>query len=115
MLAAFLCTVAWVADGDTMRCRGGQLVRLAGIDAPERGACPRWRRCVEGNGDAARRALIALARNRTFRCAPVGRSYNRVVAWCSADGRDLSCTMVAAGAARPWPRYWQPARCRPGR
>ena len=31
------CIVAAVPDGDTLRCRDGQRVRLIGIDAPERG------------------------------------------------------------------------------
>ena len=34
--------------------------------------------------------------------------YSRVVARCRcADGRDLSCAILAAGAATSWNSYWR--------
>lgn len=42
--------MAYVVDGDTLNCRGGEHVRLFHVDAPEDGPF----------GDLARRALAAL-------------------------------------------------------
>lgn len=95
----FLCLVASVTDGDTFRCRDGTRVRMSGIDAPELGSCPPRRRCAPGNGQASKRFLERLISGRSVRCRRVGMSYNRVTAWCSVGGVDLSCRMVAAGYA----------------
>jgi endonuclease YncB( thermonuclease family) len=35
-------------DGDTLRC-GDTRIRLLGMDAPEMGACLRWRTCIPGD------------------------------------------------------------------
>lgn len=50
------CPSAYVVDGDSLRC-GSARVRLLGIDAPELHGCPRWRDCVDGDGQAAKRSL----------------------------------------------------------
>lgn len=44
------CTLAYVVDGDTVNCRGGEQIRLVLIDAPDRGPF----------GELARTALAAL-------------------------------------------------------
>lgn len=86
MIAAlFLCTVAAVTDGDTLRCTDSTRVRLAGIDAPELHACPRTRTCAPGDAQASKRALERLATG-TLQCRHVGWSYRRRVAWCEAGG-----------------------------
>ena len=96
----FLCTVAHVTDGDTFRCSDGTRVRLSSIDTPEMpGSCRPGRTCAPGDPHAARAALVRLAGGRTVRCEAVGMSYNRVAAWCSAGGMDLSCAMVRSGHA----------------
>jgi endonuclease YncB( thermonuclease family) len=107
LAAAFLCQVAYVHDGDTLRCTDGTRVRLQAVDAPELGRCNgrRGRVCVPGDGQAARRVLVRLAEGRTLRCVRTGTSYNRVTAWCSADGVDLSCALVQNGAAVRVARY----------
>ncbi|MHA6768974.1 thermonuclease family protein [Sphingobium ummariense] len=80
--------------------------RIAGIDAAETQA-----------GQARCRAEIALGRSATARAGTlldgrtvtamrVGRSYNRTVARVTLAGRDVGSELVAAGAARWWPR-WQ--------
>lgn len=44
------CTLAYVVDGDTVNCRGGEQIRLVLIDAPDRGPF----------GELARTALASL-------------------------------------------------------
>lgn len=107
--AAFACAVRAVTDGDTLRCRDGTRVRLAGIDAPELpGHCRRGRACAPGDPYAARRELQRLVAGRTITCRATGMSYGRVTAWCrTLGGVDLSCAMVASGRAVRWARYWR--------
>lgn len=97
--ATFSCSVASITDGDTLRCADGTRVRIAGIDAPEISACAANRKCVSGDPQASKRSLANLASGRTLSCRPVGRSYNRVVAFCAAGTVDLSCAQVKAGQA----------------
>ena len=99
MITAFICTIAWVIDGDTFICRGGRHVRLAGIDAPELEACPRWRQCTPGDAHASLRNLVRIAAGRTASCEAVGRSYSRTLAFCAIDGRELNCAQVTGGYA----------------
>ncbi|MBX9859023.1 MAG: thermonuclease family protein [Sphingomonas sp.] len=104
-MIAFLCFVAAVHDGDTLRCASGERVRIAGIEANElRGGC-HLPRCAPLSGPAARAVATRLVLRRTLRCEALGRSYARVVARCSLEGRDIGCAFVAAGAAVEWPRY----------
>jgi len=96
----FACAVLYVTDGDTLRCRSGERVRLAGIDAPETaGHCRRGRVCTPGDPNRSKAALERLASRQTLSCRKVGTSYNRVVAFCSVGGVDLSCAQVRAGQA----------------
>lgn len=99
---------AAVVDGDTLRCanvpeRRG-LVRLALIDAPERG---------QPNADKATRYLASLlidqlscewadADIRTPHFDAHDR-FGRRVARCSVNGKDLGARMVKRKLARPWP------------
>ena len=113
MLPLILCVVAYVNDGDTLRCQDGARIRLAGIDAAELpGHCRPGRHCAPGDPYAAKRALEQLVLGRTLRCLANGRSYDRITAWCSAGKVDLSCAMVASGYAVRWDRYWEGHRCR---
>lgn len=97
MMLAFACAVSWVIDGDTFICRDGRHIRLAGIDAPELHGCAPGRRCTPGNAAASLRSLIRLAKGRQASCEAVGASYDRVLAFCSVEGRDLSCAQVTGG------------------
>lgn len=97
---SFSCVVRSVTDGDTFRCSNGTRVRLSSIDTPEMpGSCRQGRACAPGNPYAAKAALQRLIAGRTVQCQPVGTSYNRVAAWCSVGGVDLSCAMVRGGYA----------------
>lgn len=95
-----------VIDGDTfvMKSSDGPLVRIRlwGIDAPEIGT---------PEGTYATRIMQVMVRDitTTVACQPKGRSYERIVAKCSAfAGKEwvfFGKAMVAAGAARDFPRY----------
>lgn len=98
-LAADASAVA-VIGGDTLRLQG-QVVRLRGVEAPDRGDhCSGSLDC----GGAATSALAGLVRGRRVECAlegwdPLGRPY----AACEANGTDLSRAIVASGWARAKP------------
>ena len=102
----FSCAVQAVTDGDTFRCSNGVRVRLSAIDTPEMpGSCRAGRSCAPGDPHAARAALSRLISGKTVRCEPAGSTYNRVAAWCSVGGMDLSCAMVRSGHAIRLPQY----------
>jgi micrococcal nuclease len=97
--ALFLCASPSITDGDTVRCADGTRVRLAAVDAPEMFGCRKGRTCAPGNGEKSKRVLAQLVGGRTLSCRASGLSYNRIVAWCSAGGQDLSCAMWRGGYA----------------
>jgi endonuclease YncB( thermonuclease family) len=87
-----------VVDGDTVKF-GPQLVRLFGIDAPEKGQT-----CDDGQwhpGPLATKALVAFIAGRPVSCHQVDydRKNNRPVAVCFAGKDDLQALMVSAGWA----------------
>jgi endonuclease YncB( thermonuclease family) len=97
--------IAQVIDGDSMRV-GGRELRLKGIDAPEgRQTCERggetWR-C----GEAAAEALRRMTRGARVNCAieEIDR-FERGLATCRVDGRDLNEAMVRDGFALAYGRY----------
>lgn len=89
-----------VVDGDTLHV-GAFSVRLAGLDAPERGQqCQRADGSRFDCGEAAARHMVTLVRRRAVTCETLGRDrYGRAVAVCLADGVDLAEAMVASGWA----------------
>jgi endonuclease YncB( thermonuclease family) len=95
-----------VHDGDTFRCAEDFKIRLSAIDTPELpGACRPGRQCAPGDPYAAKAALVRLIEGRTISCEHAGKSYDRVAAWCSVGGADLSCAMVSSGHAVVLPQY----------
>ncbi|MDP9424029.1 MAG: thermonuclease family protein [Pseudomonadota bacterium] len=85
------CPAVVVVDGDSLRC-GAERLRLLGIDAPELGACPRDRQCVEGNGQAAKQSLAAGIRLGPFRYERVGVDrYGRTLVAAWAGSTNLAC------------------------
>lgn len=89
-----------IIDGDTLRL-DGQVIRLRGVEAPDRGD-----QCLGGMdcGGAATTALAGLVRGRRVECLlrdhdGAGRPY----ADCNASGTDLSRAIVASGWARAQP------------
>ncbi|MDS7597355.1 thermonuclease family protein [Agrobacterium tumefaciens] len=86
-------------DGDTLS-RGGERFRLLGIDAPElRQSCERDGK-VWSCGVEARRFMQSLIDGATVRCSGGSRDrYERLLVYCTSDGRDVSSAMVEAGYA----------------
>ncbi len=100
-----LSGTATAIDGDTLRL-AGQRVRLTGLDAVERAqTC-----AVDGRdwpcGEAAHAFLAAAVGGTTTTCTPAGHDrYGRVLATCTAGGRDLGDALVRAGWAVADPGY----------
>lgn len=91
---SFSGTVRYVGDGDGL-CIGRSNtpstwieVRLADFYAPE---------LHESGGEAARRSLAKLALGREARCVAGRRSYDRTIARCSIDGRDIGNALRRLG------------------
>jgi endonuclease YncB( thermonuclease family) len=113
LILIFVCSVITapalaqsIVDGDTLFV-GRLKYRLCGIDAPERDE-PGYREATT--------YLRKLVAGKTIKCTPVGhgtpcdgrskpRSYDRIVAQCFVDGKDLAAEMVRAGHAKDWPRF----------
>lgn len=106
LLAVLLAVSGCVAiDGDTLRC-DGQRIRLLGIDAPEMpGHCRKGRDCAPGDPYASTASLKALLRGKVDVQPVITDRYGRTVAVVRADGVNLSCAQLKAGAAvyvRKW-------------
>ena len=89
-----------VIDGDTLRVNE-LVIRLRGVEAPERGdVCRGGADC----GGAATSALAGLVRDRRIECRLDGHDgAGRPYAACQANGTDLSRAVVASGWARARP------------
>lgn len=116
--APFSCTVIHVHDGDgPLWCANGTKVRIAGVQAPDYQSAEPCRRADPSRSDyvcddvaagQSQKNVERLVLHRTLTCRPMGMSYKRVVARCTlADGRSLSCLVIASGAAVRWDRYWR--------
>lgn len=97
---------ARVVDGDTLDF-GAARVRLHGVDAPELAqTCAAAGGGAWPCGAAAAARLTALAGGGPVACEPRDRDrYGRIVAVCSAGGRDLGAALVAEGLAWAYLRY----------
>lgn len=110
MPSVLFCTIALWLDGDTLACRTGQRVRIAGVEANERRGGCHLPRCP---ALPHKRALAAATRiappGTVVRFRVVGTSYERVV----GDAPWLRCQLNASGATVPWERYVREYRLRP--
>jgi micrococcal nuclease len=100
------CAIAYVVDGDTLRC-GSIRLRLLGIDAPELpGHCARNRECAPGDGFESRRRLIDAMRygRLTYSIVTTDR-YGRLVVEAWAGRMNLSCWQLQRGQAIYMPRW----------
>lgn len=119
--SAFICTVTRVHDGDgPLWCAEGPKVRIAGIQAPDFESATPCRDgragyvCDDRAARASQRTVSALVLGKRLTCTALEPSYSRIVARCRLpDGRDLSCAVLAAGAATRWDRYWRRYRMAP--
>lgn len=102
----FACNVAYVNDGDTLRCEDGTRVRLHAIAARETdGSCSPGHPCPSASAVDSTAALTRLAGNR-ITCIRTGQSYQRVTAIChNSSGAEINCAMVESGAALIWDRF----------
>lgn len=93
--------IASVVDGDTLRLRNGEYVRLLQIDSPEiqEGEC---------YSKEARLELIKLIKDgkqirfETDEKLGLRDSYNRNLAYLFVDNRNVNIELVKRGVATPW-------------
>lgn len=99
--AAMVSESVRVIDGDTLEL-SGQVIRLHGIDAPETA-----QRCGTSDcGKDATRALSAMVQATRLSCDTRDTDkYGRLIAVCSADGRDVNAAMVRQGWAVAYTAY----------
>lgn len=95
-----------IIDGDTLELNG-EKIRLDGIDAPESAQT-----CVSSSGEAypcgkeATAALKQLTLKHQISCVGVETDvYDRRIATCYADGRNINADMVREGQALAFRRY----------
>ncbi len=88
--------VTHVRDGDTIVV-GGQPVRLSALDCPENG---------QPGAQAATVLMKRLTAGTTVTCELDGTTtYDRVVGYCSARGRDLGQQMIDAEVCGIYHKY----------
>lgn len=101
MSALLLCLVVGITDGDTIKVRCGeepvQAVRLAQVDAPEKGQAFGLR-SKQHLADLCHVRLAEVRRQTTDR-------YGRMVARVSCAGKDASAELVKAGMAWAYLEY----------
>ena len=89
-----------VKDGDTFvlsLTSEHETIRLWGIDAPEKS---------QPGGADARRVLRDMIKHETLACKGLYRDdYDRLIATCTINGRDLGALLVQIGYAMDYPRY----------
>ncbi len=115
----FSCTDASITDGIVLQCReidqdGNKVhVRLAGINArTSRGACAPILPCPDALAEFTRAELGRLATGQALTCRDIDMLDGSIVAFCTNESNvDLSCALVASGAAARWQRYWAAHRC----
>ena len=97
---------ALVIDGDTIEI-AGRRIRLEGIDAPET-----HQMCQTAHGEpwpAGRIAATYLERTvraHLVNCHTMGEDgYGRILARCSANGRDINAAMIRTGMAWAFRKY----------
>ena len=81
-------TCTHVEDGDTFSTRQGVWIRLARVNAPEKG---------EPNFNKAEKLLSDLILNKIVVYKQVGTSFKRIVAEVTQDGNNINDIMRRAG------------------
>lgn len=89
-----------IVDGDTLRL-GDRMLRLHGVEAPERGQfCTDLQGRLYDCGTAAAAALAQLVGERAVDCRVGGRDrFGRALGACRAGDIDLNASMIMAGWA----------------
>jgi len=98
--AVVLCLVVGITDCDTLKARCDDQtisVRLAAVDAPEKG---------QAFGNRSRQSLAALCFRKPAHLRPVSTDrYGRTVAHVDCGGTDAGTAQVSAGMAWVFVRY----------
>ena len=93
-------TIEWVTDGDTLRVRGGERVRLLQIDAPEAGEeCYARRATAELIRLTPRGTRVALE---TDPALDARDRYGRLLRYVHVGSTNVNVELVRRGAATPW-------------
>lgn len=103
----FSCSVAYVNDGDTLRCADGTRVRLHAVAARESDeTCSPGHPCPTASAASAKTQLERLVIGSTITCSQTGRSYNRVTAICWTPAEvEVNCAMIRSGTTVVWERF----------
>lgn len=103
----FECAVAYVNDGDTLRCKDGTRVRLHAVAAREADeTCSPGHPCPAASGASATARLNQLVEGKVLRCEQTGRSFNRVTAVCWTPAHEeVNCAMVRSGTTLVWDSF----------
>lgn len=101
------CAVAYVNDGDTLRCQDGTRIRLHAVAARESdGSCSPGHPCPAATAESAAAVLRRLADGRTLSCRRTGRSYDRITAICwTPEGVEINCAMIRSGTTLIWEKF----------
>jgi micrococcal nuclease len=93
-------TVEWVTDGDTLRLRGGERVRLLQIDAPEAGEeCYAGRATAELIRLTPRGTRVVLE---TDSALDLRDRYGRLLRYVLVGRTNVNVELVRRGAATPY-------------
>lgn len=105
----FACDVAYVNDGDTLRCEDRTRIRLHAVAAREADeTCSPGHPCPTASAASATAELRRLAANRTITCERIGQSYNRITAICWTPANvEINCAMIRSGTTVMWDRFNQ--------
>lgn len=87
-MARYSATVKEVIDGDTFKTVKGNEIRLARVDAPEKG---------EQGYAKAKSDLENLIGGKNITYEPVSSSYGRIVAEVWVNGKNVNDAMIALG------------------
>lgn len=106
MATIIIVGIPTIIDGDTLVI-GGRSIRLYGIDAPESAQhCKAQDGRVWECGQHAGQALRGYIGRRILTCDITGIDrYNRAIARCNINGKDINAWMVANGWAVAYRRY----------
>ena len=103
----FRCNVAYVNDGDTLRCKDGTKIRLHAVAAREADeTCSPGHPCPTASAASATAELNRLVAGKTLRCEQTGRSYDRITAiWWWPSGEEINCAMITSGTTLVWETF----------
>ena len=102
---ADLTGAAQVTDGDTIKI-GNTIIRLHGIDAPEKHQkCEKYGQ-TWACGRASTELLLSLINSQVIVCkGAIKDRYKRLIAVCYVDQTNLNAAMVDAGLALAYRKY----------